>query len=322
MKRSPPGRAKIMPMKLEGIHHITAITGDAPANVEFYVGVLGLRMVKKTVNQDDPSVYHLFYGDERGDPGADLTFFEYPGAKPGRAGAGMVYRVCWRVGGADAIDFWTDRLAAEGIKTERGDNALLFRDPEGLEHELIVYVGDEPPLTARAPGIAPEHALQGFAGVRAYAADPAASAELLRETLRFTSADGKLWTVGGDQRSSFYEYDRPPSGAPAQGAGSVHHVAFATHADDHEHWEKRVREAGASPTPVIDRYYFKSIYFREPSGVLFELATIGPGFTADEPLEELGEHLSLPPSFEHLREHLGGVLTPLPNPAAARRRAR
>ncbi|MFY9487215.1 MAG: VOC family protein [Solirubrobacterales bacterium] len=305
-------------MKLEGIHHVTAITGNAPANVEFYVGVLGLRMVKKTVNQDDPSVYHLFYGDEKGDPGADLTFFEYPGVQPGTPGDGMVYRVCWRVGGADTIDFWADRLADEGVETTRGDNSLLFADPEGLEHELIVYVGDQPPLTAKAPDIPEEHALQGFAGVRAYSSDPSLSAGLLRETLGFESADNKQWTVGGDLRSSFFEFDPPPTDTPRQGAGSVHHVAFATHIPDHDKWQKRVKDAGAHATPVIDRFYFQSIYFREPSGVLFELATMGPGFTADEPLEELGQNLSLPPDFEHLRERLAGVLTPLPDPRAAR----
>jgi glyoxalase family protein len=307
-------------MKLEGIHHITAITGNAPANVEFYVGVLGLRMVKKTVNQDDPSVYHLFYGDERGDPGADLTFFEYPGVVPGRAGAGMVHTIGWRVGSEETLQFWEKRFADEGITHGRTEHGLGFSDSEGLQHEMRVYTGDQPPLSASAPDIPDEHALQGFDAARAYSDNPAASAELLSEKLGFKSVSDTEWQVGGDQRSSYYLYDQAPAEPGIQGAGSVHHIAFATYPDDQEKWQKRMAEAGTHATPVIDRFYFKSIYFREPAGVLFELATMGPGFTADEPLEELGQHLSLPPDFEHLRERLGGVLTPLPDPRTQRAR--
>lgn len=307
-------------MKLEGIHHITAITGNAPANVEFYVGVLGLRMVKKTVNQDDPSVYHLFYGDERGDPGADLTFFEYPGVVPGRAGAGMVHTIVWRVGSDATLDFWEKRFADEGVTHNRTEDGLGFSDGEGLQHELRVYAGDQPPLTACAPDIPAEHALQGFDSARVYTDNPAVSAELLSEKLGFKAVSATEWQVGGDQRSSYYVYDTAPPEPGIQGAGSVHHIAFATYVDDQEKWQKRMAEAGTHATPVIDRFYFKSIYFREPAGVLFELATMGPGFTADEPLEELGEHLSLPPDFEHLRERLAGVLTPLPDPRISRAR--
>ena len=311
----------IRQMKLEGIHHITAITGDAPANVEFYVGVLGLRMVKKTVNQDDPSVYHLFYGDDCGDPGADLTFFEYPGVTRGRAGAGMVHTIGWRVGSAETLDFWERRLAGEGVAGERTDAGLGFSDPEGLRHELHVYTGDQPPLTASAPDIPSKHALQGFDGVRAYAAAPQDSAALLAEKLGFKQQEAPgEWVVGGDNRSSYFSYDAPPAEPGIQGAGSVHHVAFATYPEDQDTWQKRMSDAGTHATPVIDRFYFRSIYFREPAGVLFELATMGPGFTADEPLEELGEHLSLPPDFEHLRERLAGLLTPLPDPRAAGQR--
>ncbi len=308
-------------MQLEGIHHITAITGDAPANVEFYVGVLGLRMVKRSVNQDDPTVYHLFYGDEHGSPGADLTFFEYPGVKPGRAGAGSVHTIAWRVGSRESLDFWDARLAAEGTSHAReNDDELSFSDPEGLRHLLSVYRGDEPSLTAASPEIPPEYALQGFDGVRAYATVPSASAALLRDVLGFNFSQGKdaRWSVGGTLRSSYFTYDEPPADPNIQGAGSVHHVAFATRPDDQDAWQRRVSKAVPAATPVIDRFWFKSIYFREPSGVLFELATMGPGFTADEPLEELGTTLSLPPKFEHLREHLGGVLTPLPDPSARR----
>src|SRR6266446_543512 len=157
-------------MKLEGIHHITAITGDAPRNVDFYARVLGLRMVKKTVNQDDPTVYHLFYGDEEGAPGNDITFFEYPGAAPGRAGAGMIHRIVWRVGSPDAIEFWAERLAGEGVETRREDGSLVFSDPEGLEQELAVVDVPDQPLVAHSAEVPDEHALQGFDSVRALTA--------------------------------------------------------------------------------------------------------------------------------------------------------
>jgi glyoxalase family protein len=306
-------------MKLEGIHHITAITGDAPANVEFYVGVLGLRMVKKTVNQDDPTVYHLFYADEKGSPGADLTFFEYPGAQPGRAGDGMVHRIAWRVAAPAAIDFWERRLAAAGVATERTDaGTLRFADPEGLGHELVVASTGDAPLIADAPDVPREHALQGFDGVRAYASDPGRSAALLRDTLGFSGGDDGAWEVRGDQRGSVYAYDTPPAGRPQPGAGTVHHVAFSTTLEEHDAWQERVSRAGARATPVIDRFYFRSIYFREPSGVLFELATMGPGFSADEDAGHLGERLSLPPNYERYRAELEQRLTPLPNPRAER----
>jgi len=301
-------------MQLEGIHHITAITGDAPRNVDFYAGLLGLRLVKKTVNQDDPTVYHLFYADEQGTPGSDLTFFEYPGAAPGRAGEGMVHRIVWRVASPEAIDFWADRLEKAGVETERDDGRLRFRDFEGLEHELTVVETSDEPLTADHPEVPREFALQGFDGARAYSGDPAASRGLL-DALGFEAQgeDGEF-AVRGEKRGSVYAYDAPPEKPGVPGGGTVHHAAFASEMDDHEAWRERAIEGGARPTPVIDRFWFRSIYFREPSGVLFEIATLGPGFATDEPLEELGRHLSLPPAFEHLRGQLEGVLTPLPEP--------
>ena len=303
-------------MKLEGIHHVTAITADAPGNVQFYTGVLRLRLVKKSVNQDDPTVYHLFYGDEEGSPGAVLTFFEYPDAARGRAGAGMVHRVVWRLGSAQALEFWQERLSAQGTEVRREGDGLVFADPEGLAHELLVSASADPPLRAQAPDIPPEHALLGFGGVRAYSAEPARSSDLLRDTLGFRGGetDGR-WEVRGEQRGSFYAYDAPPPGAPAsQGAGTVHHVAFAAQPQDEEAWRARVTAAGMHATEVIERFYFRSVYFREPSGVLFEIATIGPGFAVDEDEAHLGERLSLPPRFEPLRERLEKTLTPLPNP--------
>jgi glyoxalase family protein len=301
-------------MKLEGIHHVTAITADAPGNVDFYTRVLGLRLVKKTVNQDDPTVYHLFYADEKGSPGADLTFFEYPGLPRGRAGAGMVHTVAWRVGSDEALSFWAERLGAEDVGVDRDGARLRFADPEGMGLEIGVVEIDDEPLVARHPEIPAELALQGFDGVRAYSGDPDASRPLLEDTLGFEPQGGADWEVRGESRGSFYVYDPPPEARGGSGAGTVHHVAWASSMEEHEAWRDAVARAGMRPTPVIDRFYFRSVYFREPSGVLFEIATLGPGFTADEPLETLGEALSLPPAYEPLRERLEGVLTPLPDP--------
>jgi glyoxalase family protein len=306
-------------MKLEGVHHVTAITADAPRNVEFYAGVLGLRLVKKTVNQDDPTVYHLFYADERGDPGSDITFFEYPGARQGRAGAGMVHTVRWRVASDDSLDFWQRRL--DNHVLSRDDGRLTFVDPEGLRHELAIVETNDAPLIADHPEVPAELALQGFDGVRAFSADPGRSRPFLEQTLEFERGEGDRWEARGDARGGLYEYDPAPEAPGFGGAGTVHHVAWASPPDEHQAWHDRVGATGAHVTPIIDRFYFKSIYFREPSGVLFEIATIGPGFTTDEPLEHLGEKLSLPPDFEHLRAQVEPVLTPLPNPretAAAR----
>ncbi|MDR7520588.1 MAG: VOC family protein [Armatimonadota bacterium] len=304
-------------MKLKGIHHVTAVTAHAPGNVEFYTRVLGLRLVKKSVNQDDPTVYHLFYSDERGSPGADLTFFEYPGAARGRPGAGMVHRIVWRVASEEALDFWEARLRGEGITSRREDGRLVFDDPEGLGLELTLDEGRDAPLVADHPEIPSRLALRGFAGVRAYAADPEGSRQFLEQALGFVRTAEGRYESRGDHRGSFYVYDR--ASEPGRGgAGTVHHVAWTSAMEAHGAWRRRVLEAGGSPTPVIDRYYFRSIYFHEPSGVLFEIATDGPGFTTDEPLEHLGERLALPPKFEPLRERLEQILRPLRNPREGR----
>ncbi len=302
-------------MKLEGIHHITAITAEAQDNVDFYAGVLGLRLVKKTVNQDNPTVYHLFFADEEGSAGSDLTFFEFPGVPRGRAGAGDVHRIVWRVASADALGFWAGRLAANGIEPEHEGGSLRFSDPEGLGHELAVVAVEDEPLIADHPEVPAELALRGFHAVRAYAGSPEASRRLL-ETLEFEQA-GDGWEARGTRRGGLYSYDEPPAERPLQGAGSVHHVAWASTLDEHEQWRQRAIAGGARPTPVIDRFYFRSIYFREPSGVLFEIATLGPGFTVDEPLEHLGEKLSLPPDYEHLRAEVEPSLRPVVNPRVA-----
>ncbi|HVS84781.1 MAG TPA: VOC family protein, partial [Gaiellaceae bacterium] len=267
-------------MRLDGIHHVTCITGDAPRNVAFYTGTLGLRLVKKSVNQDDPTVYHLFYADEQGSAGSDITFFEYPGAAPGRAGDGMIHTVVWRVGSEEALEFWRDRVGS-----------VPFTDPEGLRHDLVVSTGPDEPLIADHPEVPREFALQGFEGVRAYGEEPTA----FLEALGFENG-----LTRGDSRQGWISYEPAPVERGIPGAGTVHHVAWASTMEDHEAWRDRVREAGGRPTDVIDRFWFRSIYFREPSGVLFEIATLGPGFATDEDPAHLGEKLILPPAFEHL----------------------
>jgi glyoxalase family protein len=281
-------------MRLDGIHHVTCITADAPRNVEYYTGVLGLRMVKKTVNQDDPTVYHLFYADEDGTPGSDITFFEYPNAREGRAGAGMIHTVVWRVGSEEALDFWRERVGE-----------IPFTDPDGLRHDLVVADVPDQPLIAQHPEIPSEMALQGFEGVRAYGEEPTA----FLESLGFE--DG---LTRGETRQGWIRYEPAPAEHWIGGAGTVHHVAWASTMEDHPAWRERVVAAGGRPTEIIDRFWFRSIYFREPTGVLFEIATLGPGFTADEDPAHLGETLILPPDFEHLRSQVEPLLTPLPSP--------
>ena len=308
-------------MRLDGIHHISAITGDAPRNVDFYTRVLGLRMIAKTVNQDDPSVYHLFYGDEHARPGADLTFFEYPGAAPGRPGAGMVHRVVWRVASADALDFWAGRLGAEGVAVSRSADAesLSFADPEGLSHELVVSSSDDPALIAEHPEVPASYALQGFEGVRAYSYDPEGSASMLEQLMGASRiGDEDRWELRGERRGGWIAFDPAPAARGRQSAGVVHHVAFGTTDEDMPSWIERVSDAGVPNSGYVDRHYFHSLYFREPGGVLYELATAEPGFTVDGPVEELGTRLILPPFLEGRREQIAARLTPLPDP---RRRA-
>jgi glyoxalase family protein len=281
-------------VRLDGIHHVTCITGDAPANVDFYAGVLGLRLVKKSVNQDDPTVYHLFYADEQGSAGSDITFFEYPGAARGRAGTGMIHTVVWRVGSEEALEFWRNRVGS-----------VPFEDPEGLRHDLVVADVPDEPLIADHPEIPRELALQGFEGVRAYGEEPTA----FLEALGFENG-----LTRGESRQGWIRYEPAPAEPGVGGAGTVHHVAWSSPMDEHEAWRERVLDAGGRVTPVIDRFWFRSIYFREPAGVLFEIATLGPGFATDEDPAHLGEKLILPPAFEHLRGRVEPLLTPLPDP--------
>ena len=303
-------------MKLEGLHHITMIAGDAQRNVAFYADTLGLRLVKKTVNFDAPDAYHLYFGDENGGPGSILTWFEFAGAWRGRAGAGMIHTIQLGVASEASLDFWAERLAAKGHASERGERSLAFEDYDGLRFELVVD-GTNPPLRAMHPEISAEHAILGVDGARAYIARGLdADRALLTETLGFTETAPGEYRLDGDERHFHWGYDETDQRGH-QGAGTVHHIAWHSQDEDHVAWQQRVREAGMHVTPVIDRDYFKSVYFQQPQGVLFEIATTSPGFAVDEDPEHLGEELRLPKQHEHLRAQLERVLTPVVNPRAA-----
>jgi glyoxalase family protein len=303
-------------MKLEGMHHITMITGDATRNVEFYADVLGLRLVKKTVNFDAPEAYHLYFGDEDGSPGSILTWFEFAGARPGRAGAGMIHTIHLGVESEASLDFWADRLSAKGYASQRGERSLRFADYDGLAFELVVADDGNPPLRAEHPEVPAAHAILGVEGARAYAARPLdADADLLTETLGFTALGAGEYRFDGDERHFHWGYDEPTERG-VMGAGTIHHIAWHSPDEDHVPWQQRVRAAGMHVTPVIDRDYFNAIYFRQPQGILFEIATTSPGFAVDEDPDHLGEQLRLPTQHEHLRPQLERLLTPLANPRA------
>jgi glyoxalase family protein len=305
-------------MRLDGIHHVTCITGDAPGNVDFYTRVLGLRLVKKSVNQDDPTVYHLFYGDEHARPGADLTFFEYPGAAPGRPGAGMVHRIVHRVASDAALAFWADRLGDEGVRFDRDEAGLRFADFEGLGHELVVDASDDSPLVAVHPEVPAELALRGFEGVRAYSANPAASAQVLELLMAARRmGDDELFELRGQRRGGWIAFDPAPAERGRQSAGVVHHVAWGTEDAELQAWIERVSQAGVPNSGYVDRHYFHSLYFREPGGILYELATEEPGFLVDGlSVQELGSKVILPPFLESRRDQIEQILTPLPDPRA------
>jgi glyoxalase family protein len=320
-----------------GIHHVTAIASDPQKNLDFYTQILGLRLVKKTVNFDDPGSYHFYFGDATGTPGTILTFFPWPGAYSGRVGDGMASAASFAVPAA-SLDYWMDRLAErydnfDAPKPRLGEQVLTLRDPDGLIVELVAGEGASP---ANSPGgdagivdagtertwdyatVPGEHRLRGFHSVTLCVAGWEQTAKLLAETFGYQS-DGEE----GD-RLRF----RSPSGAPAAivdlsrqtappprgrlGAGTVHHVAFrAKDAEQQLEWRETLTALGFNVTPVLDRQYFRSIYFREPGGVLFEIATDPPGFEADEAFEELGTHLKLPPWLETQREHIEQRLPPV-----------
>jgi len=310
-----------------GIHHVTMIAGDVQRNVDFYAGVLGMRLVKRTVNFDDPNTYHLYYGDEAGAPGTLLTFFPWPGARRGREGAGQFAAVSLAVPAA-SLGFWLQRLVQQGVAhdalaTRFGERVLGFRDPDGLRVELV---GSE--AAARIPGwrdgpVPAEHAVRGVHAMTLWTADPDATARLLEgpfamrragveeRTTRFVPATPAASGIGTalDVRdvSGFWE--------GASGAGTVHHVAWRVPDDAAElALRARVRESGLATTDIVDRKYFHSVYFREPGGALFEIATDVPGFTIDEPPETLGMSLVLPPWLEPERARIVSVLPPIALP--------
>jgi glyoxalase family protein len=306
-------------MKLEGMHHITMITGDAPKNVEFYVDVLGLRLVKKTVNFDAPEAYHLYFGDEKGSAGSILTWFEFAGARPGRPGAGVIHTIQLGVASEASLDFWAERLTSKGYDSERGERSLSFADYDGLRFELVVADDGNPPLRAEHPEVPAEHAILGVEGARAYNARSLdADRALLTETLGFTELSEGEYRLNGDERHFHWGYDQATQRG-LQGAGTVHHIAWHSLDQDHIPWQQRVAQGGMQVTPVIDRDYFNAIYFQQPQGILFEIATTSPGFAVDEEPEHLGEGLRLPSQHEYLRSVLEGMLTPLVNPRVAQR---
>src|SRR3954451_11246148 len=298
-------------MKFTGLHHITMITGDARENARFYGDLLGLRLVKKTVNFDQPQAYHLYFGDETGAPGSILTWFEFPGAARGRAGAGSIHTLQLAVADEAALDFWEQRLA--GSETTREPGVLRFADYDGLKLELLVSDLGNAPLTATHPDVPAEYAIQGPVGARAYAIFHGVEDSILTELLAFTYQGAGEYVLEGSDRRFRFGYDAPVYN-DQQGAGSVHHIAWASNDEDHLAWQERIAAAGGLVTDVRDRDYFKSIYFRVPTGVLFEIATLSPGFAVDEDPEHLGEALRLPKQHEHLREQLERILTPLTNP--------
>lgn len=307
-------------MKLEGIHHITAVTADAPSNADFYVRVLGLRIVKKTINQTDRTTYHIFYGDEQASYGNNISFFEYRGRPHGRPGAGNVHTIVWRVGEDGALDFWERRLAEEGVEATRSEHELDFCDHEGLPHRLSVVDTPDPPLTGDSPDVPGEYALQGFDGVHAYATDAAASSTFLTDTLDMQPTGASRWEARGGLRGGWYQLDPAPPEKRRFGGGVVQHVAWGCLPEDIERWSERVDPLCPDATGIIDRHFFRSTYFTEPGGVLFEIAEHGgPGFAVGEPdMQRMGDGLSLPPWLEERRKLYEWSLTPVPTTAELR----
>ena len=310
----------MMRKPIAGIHHVTAMASDPQANVDFYTGVLGLRLVKKTVNFDDPGTYHLYYGDEVGHPGTILTFFPWPMARRGVQGVGQATVTSFSVP-QGSLGWWAERLGGLGVVFEAprsrfDEEVLALLDPDGLRLELVTREDD-----GRAPwtgGPVPaEHALRGFDGVTLTEWNPEVTSEVLTGTLGFRQAgqqgDRFRFEAGSGADSSRVDVLASPAGARGHiSAGTVHHVAWRT-ADEADQlaWREAAAETGLYVTPVLDRQYFRSIYFREPGGVLFEIATDLPGFTRDEPVESLGTELKLPPWLEPERQRIAGILPPI-----------
>lgn len=333
MKMADDGAADVVPPSevgrggSPGLHHVTAICGDAQGTVDFYVRTLGLRMLKRTVNFDDPSTYHLYFGDGVGHPGTTLTFFAWRNLPEGRPGAGQAVRVAFKVP-AGSLDEWKGRLDERGVRVEDeatrfGRRTLPLRDPEGLGLALVEHETVDPGRQWRDGPLDPEMAIAGFHGVSLLESVAEPTREVLGDLLGLREAadeDGRIEMTAvaadRDDERSAVEVVRAPSASPGRVArGSIHHVAFRARDEEHqEALREAVAGAGLAPTPVIDRFYFKSVYFHEPGGVLFEIATDGPGFTRDQEVTELGRGLSLPPWLEARRSAIERHLDPIEVP--------
>jgi len=305
-----------MPDPIPGIHHVTAIGSDPARNLGFYTDTLGLRLVKRSVNQDDTSVYHLFYADHGGSPGTSMTFFPYPGARPGRVGTGQVSTTAFLIPG-ESVDYWTDRLADAGVDAERkerfGDDVIAFEDPDGLPLELVGRTDAPAPDLPESP-VPEDHAIRGFFGATLALARAEPTASLLSE-MGFVEdgreGDRTRYRAEGDLGYAVDVLEDPemPQGRP--GAGTVHHIAFQVTRETQSDWRQVLIDRGLRPTEIIDRKWFESVYVRTPGGILFEFATKEPGYTVDEPLDELGERLVLPEWFEDRRESIEAGLPEL-----------
>lgn len=310
---------------LGGIHHVTAIAGDPQQNVEFYAETLGLRLVKRTVNFDDPGTYHLYFGDALGHPGTILTFFPWPGAPRGRHGAGQVTVVSLSVP-PDSLGFWEERLRSRGIKFEPLESSfdepvLEFSDPDGLQLELVSDPRRDLGVPWSGAPVPVAHAIRGFHGVALLEHTHNETERMLTEVMGFQFAQAvghrRRYVAGDGGLAAHVDIVTAPDAPPGRVAvGTVHHVAWRAANDEaQENWRQRLQAASVSVTPVRDRQYFRSIYYHEPGGVLFEIATDPPGFTIDEPPEALGTGLRLPPWLEPRREALEARLPPLHLPA-------
>ncbi len=320
-----------MDKKIRGLHHVTAIASDPQRNLDFYVGLLGLRFIKRTINFDDPATYHFYFGDRRGTPGTILTFFPWPGVRRGIRGTGQIEATAFAIS-ADSIGFWLERFKRQHVAAERisrlDEEGIRFTDPDGLLLELIasaVEVGVSPADRERfavepwpESPISPEHALDGFHSVSAALEGYERTARLLTDSFgyRLVGQSGNRFRfVSSDDTAPGGTIDLlclPDTGMGRVAAGSVHHIAFRAKDEAEQlQWRERLVELGYNVTPVVDRTYFHSIYFREPGGVLFEIATESPGFTLDESLEELGTNLRLPPWLEPSRSEIEKILPPI-----------
>jgi glyoxalase family protein len=306
---------------IPGIHHVTAMASDPQRNLDFYTRVLGLRLVKLTVNFDDPGTYHFYYGDEVGGPGTILTFFPWPGARRGRRGNGQVAVTSFSIP-EGAMGYWEERLKRHGVsvgETSRrfDEEALVFLDPDGLQLELVAHPEAGAHMPWEAGPVPSEHAIRGFYSVTLWEENHERTAALLTETMGFRlvreAGQRFRFKAASDDPGSFVDVIHRPHGEPGRGgAGAVHHVAWRTPNDEEQlAWRQEITSLGIPVSPVMDRQYFHSIYFREPGGVLFEIATDPPGFTLDEPREELGTHLKLPPWLEPQRAQIEHMLPQL-----------